>query len=231
MEEQPQKSGTNGWVKLGLIFIVIAVVSTYAYFTYKSDTQEINSVAPSLTKAENCYKKAANIKCSDGFECTQVASFCNCMGGSLELVEDYGACVISGKEYSGISFQELEQGWYWGSSDYKKPGTPSNWVFRYGGTRSEGWFEPDFIETPDFTDSPDSIEDDYLLEKAEGSCADNTQCVWAGQGCGGGYGVCTNDPEKYRDVVTICTINEDFPTNRGYTCGCIETLSKCGWKK
>ena len=210
------------WVKWGLIFLVIAIVGVYGYFGYGIliTKPEVSSLNPSLTTAEVCYEKSTDIECLDGFECMRVAAFCNCMGGSMELVEDYGACVIDGEEYTGISFQELEQGWSWGGPDYKKPGTPSNWVFKNDGTRSEGWFKPDPAESSD-----------YILEASEGSCDDNAQCQWAGKGCGGGHGMCTNNPEKYQNVITTCDINENFPANRGYSCGCVVTLGRCGWKR
>lgn len=188
--------------------------------------QEVASTDPSITKtkAEECYEKATNVKCPDeGVSCMQTTpeeTFCNCMGGSYELITDYGACVINGVEYKGIAYYELERGWYWGSPYGKKPGTPDSWVFCNAGTRSEGWYKPSPTETSD-----------YLLEESEGSCVDDAQCQWAGEGCGGGHGVCTNNPEKYKDVVTTCDINENFPANRGYTCGCVVTLGKCGWKK
>src|SRR3989344_2808399 len=161
------------WVKWGLIFLVIAIVGVYGYFGYGIliTKPEVSSLNPSLTTAEVCYEKSTDIECLDGFECMRMAAFCNCMAGSMELVEDYGACVIDGEEYTGISFQELEQGWSWGGPDYKKPGTPSNWVFKNDGTRSEGWFKPDPAESSD-----------YILEASEGSCDDNAQCQWAGEG-------------------------------------------------
>ncbi|KKT55800.1 MAG: hypothetical protein UX08_C0004G0017 [Candidatus Collierbacteria bacterium GW2011_GWB1_45_35] len=211
------------WMKWGLVLFVIAVFAMYGYFDGYLSRRVVLS-EPSLvtteTTAEVCYEKSMNIECLEGFGCTRVEAFCNCMGGSNELVEDYGACVIDGDEYTGISFQELEQGWYWGVPDYKKPGTPSNWVFKNDGTRSEGWFRPDPTESSD-----------YILEASEGSCDDNAQCQWAGEGCGGGHGMCTNNPEKYQDVITTCDINENFPANRGYSCGCVVTLGRCGWKR
>jgi len=76
-----------------------------------------------------------------------------------------------------------------------------------------------------------SANPDYTLEKSEGSCTTDSQCQWAGEGCGGGHGICTNDPSKYKDTITTCDVVPDFPANLGYTCGCIETLGKCGWKK
>ena len=38
--------------------------------------------------------------------------------------------------------RDLRQGWYWGSIDQKKPGTPDNWIFSGNGSRSDCWHEP-----------------------------------------------------------------------------------------
>ena len=149
-------------MKGGLIFLTIAIVGVYGYFP-----REVVLPEASLTTAEVCFEKSMNIECLEGFECKREGAFCNCIGGSIELVEDYGACVIDGEEYRGISFQELEQGWSWGGPDYKKSGAPSNWVFKNDGTRGEGWFRPDPAESTD-----------YILEASEGSCDDNAQCLW-----------------------------------------------------
>ena len=72
-----------------------------------------------------------------------------------------------------------------------------------------------------------------ITEYAEGECASDAQCSWAGQGCGGGHGVCTDQPEKYAGVITTCILNidPDFPSNNGYSCGCILDIRKCGWEK
>ncbi|MBU0576607.1 hypothetical protein KJ707_01655 [Patescibacteria group bacterium] len=46
-----------------------------------------------------------------------------------------------------ITKQELQQGWYWGSSLQKKSGTPSDWVFSGSGSRSDCWHEPSSLCT------------------------------------------------------------------------------------
>ncbi len=195
-----------------------------------SFTQELsNLIPPSVTEApvligaEECYEQAINLKCPEGVNCMLLApedSFCQCMGGFLERAEDSTFCIIDEIEYGGISFAELDQGWYWASFSDKKPGTPVGWVFSNAGTRSEGWYKPESIG-----------EADYLLTAAEGSCSEDSQCYWADQGCGGGHGVCTNNPEKYEDLMSTCEINEKFPANLGYSCGCVEALGQCAWKK
>jgi hypothetical protein len=37
---------------------------------------------------------------------------------------------------------DLNQGWYYGSINQKKPGTPENWLHSAEGTRSAKWFNP-----------------------------------------------------------------------------------------
>ena len=76
-----------------------------------------------------------------------------------------------------------------------------------------------------------SDEAQVTFDYSEGNCADDSQCVWAGEGCGGGHGMCTNEPQKYRGMVTTCVVNPDFPSNNGYACGCIVSAGKCGWRK
>jgi len=75
---------------------------------------------------------------------------------------------------------------------------------------------------------PSSIRTDH----AEGSCSlfKNT-CRWAGDGCGGGHGVCTDTPEKYDGMGSFCDINLTFPSNQGYKCTCLFTQGTCGWAK
>lgn len=72
---------------------------------------------------------------------------------------------------------------------------------------------------------------DYTLSYSEGSCKQANECVYAGEGCGGGHGFCTSSPEKYKDVVTTCDIVAEHPINQGYSCTCIKALERCGWTK
>ncbi len=73
--------------------------------------------------------------------------------------------------------------------------------------------------------------DDYLLESSEGNCDTSSQCEYAGEGCGGGHGICTNEPNKYKGFLTTCDFVEQHPINNGYKCECIEAINKCGWSK
>ncbi|OHA46417.1 MAG: hypothetical protein A3A80_03605 [Candidatus Terrybacteria bacterium RIFCSPLOWO2_01_FULL_44_24] len=77
---------------------------------------------------------------------------------------------------------------------------------------------------------PKNTSLETTFDYSEGNCTYDSQCTWAGEGCGGGHGMCTNQPEKYGDIST-CDYNFNFPSNNGYTCGCISTLGKCGWRK
>ncbi|GAI88549.1 unnamed protein product [marine sediment metagenome] len=70
---------------------------------------------------------------------------------------------------------------------------------------------------------------DSTFEYAEGSCSAANECVYAGEGCGGGHGVCTNNPERYQDIITTCDVVLNHPINNGYDCTCIE--GKCSWVK
>lgn len=72
---------------------------------------------------------------------------------------------------------------------------------------------------------------DSLLQNSEGTCQKESDCIWAGEGCGGGHGFCTNNPGKYEGAITTCDIVPDFPTNKGFKCGCDTKLGKCAWKK
>lgn len=47
------------------------------------------------------------------------------------------------EEIPQITQQELERGWYWGSKDQKKPGTPDDWMHALEGTRSACWHKPE----------------------------------------------------------------------------------------
>lgn len=244
------------WLKISLITSITIIVLSYAYLEYKTTKEQNNnwytpemvydSTNSNILKIEECYDQVTNVECEEGQVCmtNPASSFCVCMGGTIEIktneeTEDqYGVCKINEEEYeeweyfrsqasqeventtSNITEQELTQGWYWGSLDQKKPGTPDNWIHSDEGTRSAKWYKPEDTELPAYT-----------IEYSEGTCTTDSECIWAGEGCGGGHGMCTNEPEKYEDAITTCDIVENFPSNLGYTCGCIETISKCGWKK
>ena len=271
------KKEKPGWLKLGLISLLVIAIPLYGYFAYKlyeiifvksainsyekcavaagsivqepypqtcttedglKFTNESAPVVVPVTKAKECYEKFWD--CPDNSDCTkdadQTTFFCTCMGGLLETIGDtpedqYQVCMVDDKQYDGISFQELGQGWYWGDSSYKLPGTPDDWVFSGGEeSRNSCWHIPNVLcNFPGSLDQPQDSE--YLLEDSEGSCIDDSQCQFVEYGCGGGYGICTDNPTGSENIVTTCDIPENLPSSRGYTCGCIETLSKCGWEK
>lgn len=249
-------NGISKWLILISIPLVIAVVFIWTYFGYKIliDKPEITTfeecvkanggsipaIYPATcvtkdgvifkeeiegtiiggpTEALECYEQITNDQCPAGADCMQTVpeeTFCNCMGGSLELIV---GCVIDEELYTGITYQDFEQGWYFGNSDERKIGTPDNWVHIGEGTRDAKW-------TGRRTETST-----YTLEKSEGYCSSDTLCVWAGDSCGGGHGICTNNPQKYENNVTTCEVDESFPANLGYTCGCVETVGMCGWLK
>lgn len=80
------------------------------------------------------------------------------------------------------------------------------------------------------TSLPEQKQIQYRLDYAEGDCNQDQDCQWVGEGCGGGHGNCTNQPEKYKPIST-CEMNIDFPSNQGYSCSCIQNISRCGWIK
>lgn len=80
---------------------------------------------------------------------------------------------------------------------------------------------------PAIDGSPRDVRFDY----AEGDCTQASDCQWAGEGCGGGHGMCTNEPQKYEGAVTTCDINDNFPANQEYSCTCVIGSGKCGWTK
>ena len=65
---------------------------------------------------------------------TQMETFNYCVSACKEIPPSETAPEITG--------QELEQGWYWGQLDQKKPGTPDDWLHFQEGSRSAGWFAP-----------------------------------------------------------------------------------------
>ena len=80
--------------------------------------------------------QAGVCKLLDGTECDEWKFFrgechpaLNAVCGSVPACEGCGA----------ISQQELEQGWYWGNCDQKKPNTPGDWTHSFEGTRSAKW--------------------------------------------------------------------------------------------
>lgn len=47
-----------------------------------------------------------------------------------------------GESLPAFTKVDMEQGWYWGDANQKKPGTPSPWLYRNAGTRSAQWYDP-----------------------------------------------------------------------------------------
>lgn len=71
----------------------------------------------------------------------------------------------------------------------------------------------------------------YTLGSSEGWCEIDSDCVYAGDGCGGGHGICTSNPQNYKGRSTTCDIVASHPSNQDYSCGCVQSKKLCGWKK
>jgi hypothetical protein len=56
-----------------------------------------------------------------------------------------GTCKKADNLIPPITPQELEQGWYWGMKDQKKPGTPDDWIWVEAG-RSSKWIKPPLVQ-------------------------------------------------------------------------------------
>ncbi|MBW6441824.1 DUF333 domain-containing protein, partial [Patescibacteria group bacterium] len=171
------------------------------------------------TLAEDCYEQASGgVECPEGTVCVTnpASTFCECMGGEVKIMSnelgEYGMCLIDGNEYNE---------WEYYRSMSPVAEEPEEEI-EIGDGAEEG--------SP-FGNMGNAEEVDYILDSSEGTCTTETQCVWESQGCGGGHGICTNEPAKYEGVITTCEVNPNFPSNLGYSCGCIETIGQCGWKK
>lgn len=73
------------------------------------------------------------------------------------------------------------------------------------------------------------LQFDYMLDYAEGECKGIADCHKVEYGCG--KIICTNEPDKYEDMVTDCAIDENQPNPEAYNCGCVPNEYKCGWIK
>lgn len=179
---------------------------------------QISEPGDEETMAEKCYDQVSNPECPEGTQCmtNPASSFCECMGGQTDIRESetgdqYGVCLIGGNEYEEWEYFRMNT---------------SN-------TEEEEPTSPDTQQSGSETESPfgEISNLEYTLEKSEGTCTTDSQCVWEDQGCGGGHGICTDESEKYTDIITTCEVDPEFPANLGYTCGCVETIGKCGWIK
>ena len=43
-----------------------------------------------------------------------------------------------------ITTEDVSKGWYWGSKNQKKLGTPDNWIFCGNGSKNDMWQSPEF---------------------------------------------------------------------------------------
>ena len=185
----------------------------------QQSTTEPQRVTIEKPTAEKCLEE---VSCSDDAigSClpNPASAFCVCMGGktTIENSDDgsqFGTCTIDNEVYDEWDFY----GMY----------LPEEKVVLEDETlpiesSSEVSAESPFEKITDLS---------YTLEKSEGVCTADSQCVWEDQGCGNGFGMCTDTPEKYAGIDTTCEIDPKFPATLGYTCGCIESVNKCGWEK
>ncbi len=72
---------------------------------------------------------------------------------------------------------------------------------------------------------------EYTFDWSDGSCDADSDCQELEYGCGGGHIVCTNNPEKWKDMMSTCDIVANHPVKEGYQCGCVLSENKCGWVK
>ena len=71
----------------------------------------------------------------------------------------------------------------------------------------------------------------FTFNWSDGSCKTASDCQAKEYGCGGGHIVCTNNTEKWKDMISTCEIVENHPSQQGYSCSCVVKESKCGWVK
>ncbi len=84
-----------------------------------------------------------------------------------------------------------------------------------------------WVKTQVKAPNPNNKSEDYSY--SEGVCKSDNDCHYAGDSCGGGHGYCTNNPGKYKGVITTCEINQKHPINNHFSCIC--QAGKCGWVK
>lgn len=71
----------------------------------------------------------------------------------------------------------------------------------------------------------------HTFEWSDGNCESSEECTALSYGCGGGRIVCTNNPDKWKGMITTCEIIEDHPSKEGFRCDCVVEDNKCGWVK
>lgn len=140
------------WKCIDLIILVSIIIIFIFFYSHRTgpDDSVINdeNIVQKISTAEGCYQRISQSECYGTCsidDCPDAIcpekirqAFCACMGGLLNKSD----CFIKGETRSAISFDDMKNGYYWGS-DQKKSGTPDNWHHKNKGTRSEGWFKPD----------------------------------------------------------------------------------------
>ncbi|HWR73520.1 MAG TPA: hypothetical protein VN604_10140 [Nitrospirota bacterium] len=87
-------------------------------------------------------------------------------------------CPKDCEQDAGILQQELERGWYYGSLDQKKPGTPGAWVHDFEGARSACWHKPGV-----------QCRQEKSEEEPRRNSAPTRKCAEKSQMCGGIAGI------------------------------------------
>jgi hypothetical protein len=98
--------------------------------------------------------------------------------GCIKQNENYippeGTTTTTASATPSFSDNDLEQGWYYGSFDQKKPGTPEHWLHKFEGSRSAMWFDP-LIEDEDYCDAI-RIESENIEETISKVCDYDDDC-------------------------------------------------------
>lgn len=65
-----------------------------------------------------------------------------CQIPTISVCQD-SFCIFQNQQFDNqsITQQEINQGWYWGTENQKKPNTPASWIYTEAG-RSSCWHEP-----------------------------------------------------------------------------------------
>ncbi|MFH0979673.1 MAG: hypothetical protein V1803_01865 [Candidatus Roizmanbacteria bacterium] len=146
----------------GLTLIIISGLIGYLLGKKQISVQSINQLTPTPFVSPT----STQIISTNEILGIQINTCCSCPTKINKLLVGTDGWVIyeMGKNYSSllpkycegadcapcppltdnniISFDQLNKGWYWGSSDQKLLGTPSDWIYQEAG-RSSCWHKPE----------------------------------------------------------------------------------------
>jgi hypothetical protein len=138
----------------------------------------------------------------------------------LSIVLASGCVQHPDEEIPAFSVADAAQGWYYGSLDQKKPGTPETWEHKLEGTRSAQWFDPFHGEDsicPEGSECPECIENDSCEEWSV--CVNRTKHRGCYAQCSGVYletETCTEDELLYPDCLMFDDVDVGVYGNMGY---------------